>query len=455
LKQESEISNKDGTIYLEEIRFVRNFFTLIILYNIFLAVYKAGIHFVSFWNLKAKSWVKGRRNLFKTIKENYPLTDKKKVWLHCSSLGEFEQGRPVLKKIIESYPDAQIVITFFSSSGYEIAKRDNDFQQIYYLPMDSSSNAISLLNILKPDLVLWVKYDYWYYYLREIKSRKIPLLLISGVYHENQVFFKWYGGFFRKMLPCISHFFLQNFRSKQQLDLLIASEKSTVTGDTRCDRVINIAEKFTAVPGIVEFCGDKKVIVAGSTWEDDEAEWTHFAKIHSEIKFIIAPHEINDERLNDVKNEFQGSVFYSEWINSQKSPLTNETAEVEKPVPQVLIIDNIGMLSRLYKYATITYVGGGFGYDGLHNILEAAVYGKPIIFGPEYEKNFEASDLIECSGAISIDNALELEDAVNNLLNNEQKLASSGEAAKKYIYENAGASEKILSYIQMNRLLIN
>jgi 3-deoxy-D-manno-octulosonic-acid transferase len=440
---------------LEEIRFVRNFFILIILYNIFLAVYAAGIHFVSFWNLKAKSWVKGRKSLLKTLKENYPLTDEKKVWLHCSSLGEFEQGRPVLKKMIESYPNVQIVITFFSSSGYEIAKRDKDFQLIYYLPMDSPANAISLLNILKPDLVLWVKYDYWYYYLREIKKRKIPLLLVSGVYHENQIFFKWYGGFFRKMLPFFSHFFLQNLRSKQQLDLLIDPEKSTVTGDTRCDRVINIAEKFIEVPGIAEFCGDKKVIVAGSTWEEDEAEWTHFAKIHPEIKFIIAPHEVNDERLKDVKDEFPDSVFYSGGIMDQKHIASNQAAEVAKPVPQVLIINNIGMLSRLYKYATITYVGGGFGYDGLHNILEAAVYGKPIIFGPEYEKNFEASDLIDCSGAISIDNALELEDVVIRLLNNEQELASRGAAAKKYIYENAGASEKILFYIQMNRLLIN
>lgn len=440
---------------MEEIRFVRNFFILITLYNIFLAVYAAGMHFVSFWNLKAKSWVKGRKDLLKTLKENYPLTDEKKVWLHCSSLGEFEQGRPVLKKMIESYPNVQLVITFFSSSGYEIAKRDKDFQQIYYLPMDSPANAISLMNILKPDLVLWVKYDYWYYYLREIKKRKIPLLLISAMYHENQVFFKWYGGFFRKMLSCFSHFFLQNLHSKQQLDLLIDPEKSTVTGDTRCDRVINIAEKFIDVAGIAEFCGDKKVIVAGSTWEDDEAEWTHFAKIHPEIKFIIAPHEVNDERLKDVKNEFPDSVFYSEWMKDQKHIASNQAAEVAKPVTQALIIDNIGMLSRLYKYATITYIGGGFGYNGLHNILEAAVYGKPIIFGPEYEKNFEASDLIDCSAAITIDNALELEDVVSKLLNDEQELASRGAAAKKYIYENAGASEKILSYIQMNRLLTN
>ena len=388
------------------------------------------------------------------LKKNYPLTGEKKIWLHCSSLGEFEQGRPVLKKIIENYPNVQIVITFFSSSGYEIAIRDKVFQNVYYLPMDSSSNAISLLDILKPNLVLWVKYDYWFYYLREIKNRKIPLLLISGVYNEKQVFFKWYGGFFRKMLSCFSYFFLQNLQSKQQLDLLIDPEKSTVTGDTRCDRVINIAEKFIDVPGIAEFCGDKKVIVAGSTWEEDEAEWTHFVKIHPEIKFMIAPHEVNEERLLDVKNEFAGSVFYSEWMKSQKPvPIQEEVIDTLKP--NCLIIDNIGMLSRLYKYASITYVGGGFGYDGLHNILEAAVYGKPIIFGPEFEKNFEATDLIDCSGAISINNALELEDVVSKLLNNEQELASRGEAAKKYIYENAGASEKILSYIHTNRLLTN
>ena len=418
------------------------------MYNLFLLIYSLGIRIVSVWNKKAKLWVAGRKNLFENLRNTYKPGQQKKVWMHCASLGEFEQGRPVLKGLMENYPDSFIVITFFSPSGYEIAKNDKDFRHVYYIPIDSSSNAKKLLDILMPDLVLWVKYEYWYYYLKEIKRRNIPLLLISGVYQNTQVFFKWYGSFYRKMLECFSHFFLQNISSKEQLQKLIVKEKIDVSGDTRCDRVINIAENFAEVDGIANFCENKKVIVAGSTWEDDEAEWTHFVKTHPEIKFIIAPHQIDEENLADVKKEFPGSLFYSEWI---EAPPPQKFAEMI----HCIIIDNIGMLSRLYKYATITYVGGGFGYNGLHNILEAAVYGKPVIFGPEYEKNFEAAELIDCSGAISIENPLELEKVVNSLLNNEDETKTRGIAAKNYVYDNAGASQKIMDYIQKNRLLIN
>lgn len=369
--------------------------------------------------------------------------------MHCASLGEFEQGRPVLKKMKDDYPEVNIVITFFSPSGYEIIKGNKDFNNVFYLPMDSLSNAKEFINIIKPDLVLWVKYEYWNYYLNEIKKRNIPLLLISGVYNNHQVFFKWYGGFYRKMLQCFTHFFVQNLSSKEQLQQLIAAEKISVSGDTRCDRVINIAENFTDVPDIANFCGNDIVVVAGSTWEDDEAEWTHFVKTHPEIKFIIAPHEIDAENLADVKKEFPGSVFYSEWANRK------DTNGNEQPKTHCLIIDNIGTLSRLYHYATITYIGGGFGDDGLHNILEAAVYGKPVIFGPEYEKNFEAEELIDCSGAIVIENALELEKVVNNLLSDEEEIRLRGNAAKNYVYRNAGATQKIMSFIQRNRLLTN
>jgi 3-deoxy-D-manno-octulosonic-acid transferase len=418
------------------------------LYNLFLVIYSLGIRVVSTWNKKAKLWIKGRKNFFPNLRGTYKPDNKKIVWMHCASLGEFEQGRPLLKKIIENNPGLSIVITFFSPSGYEIAKNDTDFRQVYYIPMDSQSNARELLDILRPDLVLWIKYEYWHYYLQEIKRRNIPLLLISGVYQRNQVFFKWYGGFYRKMLECFTHFFVQNLSSKEQLQKLIAEEKIAVSGDTRCDRVINIAENFKEVPGIVDFCGSKKVIVAGSTWEDDEAEWTHFVKTHPKIKFIIAPHEVDEENLADVKKEFPGSVFYSEWLDA---PPPQEFSDGIN----CLIIDNIGMLSRLYKYATITYVGGGFGYNGLHNILEAAVYGKPVIFGPEYERNFEAEELIECSGAISIENALELEKIVTRLLQNEEEIKARGMTAKNYVYNNAGASAKIVEYIQKNRLLTN
>lgn len=413
-----------------------------ILYHLFLIFYNSGIYFVSFWNQKAKLWISGRKNVFENLQT--ALRDRgnnKIIWMHCASLGEFEQGRPVMQRIKAEFPEIIFVITFFSPSGYEIVKNNKNFNNVFYLPMDSMLHAKKWMNILEPDLVLWVKYEYWFYYLKEIKVRKIPLLMISGIYRSNQIFFRWYGSLYRNMLNCFSHFFVQNESSKEQLQTIIPTEKITVSGDTRCDRVINIAKNFIDVTSVKEFCGNNKVIVMGSTWEDDEAEWTHFVKHHPEIKFIIAPHEIDSENLSDVKKEFEGSVFYSEWMNLESGRETN-----------CLIIDNIGMLSRLYHYATITYVGGGFGDDGLHNILEAAVYGKPVIFGPEYERNFEAEEMIDCSAAISIENALDLEKIVNHLLSNEEELSSRSRAAKEYVYKNAGATDKIIFFLNKNNL---
>jgi len=408
---------------------------------------------VSFWNPKAKLWIAGRRDVFTKLKESLQFKGSgKTIWVHCASLGEFEQVRPVLKIIKEEDSNAFIVITFFSPSGYEIIKNNRDFSNIFYLPLDSKLHAKKWMEIAAPDLVLWVKYEYWHFYLQAIKKRNIPLLMISGVYRSNQVFFKWYGGFYRNMLNCFTHFFLQNEDSKEQLEKIISKEKITVSGDTRCDRVINIAESFSQVPGITTFCDNKIVIVMGSTWEDDEAEWTHFVKQHPEIKFIIAPHEIDAENLADVKKEFPGSVFYSEWIGMTKTD-DRQPAIDDLQQANCLIIDNIGLLSRLYHYATITYVGGGFGDDGLHNILEAAVYGKPVIFGPAYSKNFEAQEMIDCSGAISIDNALDLEKTVNQLLNEEQELSVRSNAAKNYVYKNAGATDKIILFCKENNLL--
>jgi len=419
---------------------------LIILYHLFLIVYKAAIYVVSFWHPKAKSWISGRRNVFEKLQQALQSNKRgKRVWMHCASLGEFEQGRPVLQKIKEEDPDATIIITFFSPSGFEIVKNNKDFKNVFYLPMDSKAHAKKWIHILNPDLVLWVKYEYWHFYLQELKRKNIPVLMVSGVYNSHQIFFKWYGGFYRNMLACFTHFFVQNENSKKQLQKVIAEEKITVSGDTRCDRVIDIAENFKEVAGIAGFCGNNNVIVMGSTWEDDEAEWIHFVRNHPGIKFIIAPHEIDKENLRDVKKEFDGSIFYSEWM---EAPSLKEFKK-----SNCLIIDNIGTLSRLYHYATITYVGGGFGENGLHNILEAAVYGKPVIFGPEYEKNFEAKDLINCTGAISIENALDLEKEVNNLLNNEDELLLRGAAARNYVYKNAGASAKIINYI--HRKIIN
>lgn len=406
-------------------------------YTIFLKVYPVVIRIAALWNDKAKLWIKGRKN-FPVF--NSP--ESETIWMHCASLGEFEQGRPLLEKIRKEFPRYTIVITFFSPSGYEIEKNFTGADHIFYLPIDSASNAKRFIQLINPALVLWVKYEYWYHYLFELKNKNIPTLLISGAFRKDQPFFKWYGNFWNEMLDCFTYYFVQNSNSKILL-ATINIKNVTVSGDTRFDRVISIAENFDDVPLIKEFCGSSKVIVAGSTWEDDEAELIHYARTNTDIKFIIAPHEVDKENLADVKKEFKNSLFYSE-LNDLTIQNTN-----------IIIIDNVGMLSRLYKYAGITYVGGGFGDDGLHNILEAAVYGKPVIFGPVFEKNFEAEELISCGGAITIENALELEKVLNNLLNNPVELKKRSEAAKNYVYKNAGATKKIMEYIQENRLLTN
>jgi 3-deoxy-D-manno-octulosonic-acid transferase len=392
---------------------------------------------VSFWNPKARLWIKGRITVFEKLKKAMGRNPQNVVWMHCASLGEFEQGKPVLKLYKENFPEATTVVTFFSPSGYEIIKKKNEFDHVFYLPMDSYINAKRWMKILKPQLVLWVKYEYWHYYLQEINRKDIPLLLISGVYRSDQIFFKWYGGFYREMLKCFTHFFLQNESSKNLLINLVAEEKISVSGDTRCDRVILTAENFKHIPAIQKFCGDYRVIVVGSTWEDDEAIWVHYVKEHPEIKFILAPHEVDKENINDIQKAFEGSILFSEWeINSSKLE------------SNCLIIDNIGMLSKLYNYATITYIGGGFGADGLHNILEPAVFGKPVIFGPEYDKNFEAQELIDCKGALSIQSAIELEEVVDQLFSDKEELENRGNAARNYIYQNTGASQKIIEFIK-------
>lgn len=416
------------------------------LYDTFLFLYSVGIRVASFWSPKAKKWLEGRKNIFPSINSKFipPKAgqNSKLLWMHCASLGEFEQGRPLLEELKSQNSEVKIVLTFFSPSGYEVMKDYKGADHVFYLPMDSPVNAKRFLDILKPSLVLWVKYEYWFYYLQELHRRNIPTVLVSGIFRQNQPFFTWYGAIWRKMLGSFTHFFVQNEESKDLLKTIGFTSNVSVNGDTRFDRVLEIANTFEPLPLIEEFCGDSKVIVAGSTWEEDEIELLHFVKAHPEIKFIIAPHEIDEENLNDVKQEFKNSIFLSGLASNDQRPTSN-----------VLIIDNIGMLSRLYKYATIAYVGGGFGDDGVHNVLEAAVYGKPVVFGPVYEKYEEATGLVNEEGGISINGPLKLEGVLNALLNDEGERKRRGAAAKNYVLAHAGASQKIIRFIQENRLL--
>lgn len=362
--------------------------------------------------------------------------------MHSASLGEFEQGRPVLEYIRKQYPTYRIVVTFFSPSGYEIKKNYSGADAVYYLPADTAENAKKFIRAINPALVIWIKYDYWYHYLTMLQSMQIPVLLVSAIFRESQPFFKWYGTLWRKMLSSFSHVFVQNEHSLHLVQELVEQNVS-VNGDTRFDRVRDIAKEFKEIDAIKKFCGDSRVIVAGSTWEEDEAQLVHFINSRRQIKFIIAPHEITQTHLTDLQKKCRDSILFSQL------DLSNEIAA------QVLIIDNIGMLSRLYRYGSIAYVGGGFNSSGIHNILEAAVYGIPVVFGPVYAKFEEAKALVELLGAFSISNAPELEKILHELLEDEAYRLKAGAVAGNYVTGNGGATQRILDYIAANRLLTN
>ena len=372
-------------------------------------------------------------------------TAERTIWMHCASLGEFEQGRPLLEAIKKKYPSYKIALSFFSPSGYEVRKNYVGADLVFYLPMDNIVNAKKLIAIINPSLVIWVKYEYWYYYLQELKKRDIPVLLVSGIFRKNQPFFKWYGGIWKKMLDCFQQLFVQDEGSVALLTSIGIKENVEVAGDTRFDRVIAIAEKNEPVDHISTFIGNHKVLVAGSTWDEDEIELLHFVKMRPDIKFIIAPHEIYKENIEDVRKEFKDSILYSSLAKDNKS---GEDAHV-------LIIDNIGMLAKLYKYADVTVVGGGFGQGGIHNVLEAAVYGRPVVFGPVYEKYAEAVGLVKCGAAYSASGPLQMDKLLTMLFNDENEKNKSGLAARDFVYDHKGATNKILDHIARKRLLIN
>ncbi len=414
-------------------------------YNIFLLLYAAGIRAAALFNPKARRLVIGR---IQQQIQLAPFTGKT-VWMHCASLGEFEQGRPLLESLKKQHENIRVVLTFFSSSGYDACKNYTGADYIFYLPMDNIFAAKKFIDTISPSLVLWVKYEYWFYYLNELKQRNIPVLLVSGVYRPGMTFFKWYGHIWKQMLQSFTYFFVQNEASKKLLGTIGITQNVSISGDTRFDRVTTIAQTALNNEIITAFCNNKKTIVAGSTWEDDEIILAAYAdETHHQHKLIIVPHELDKTHLTEVKKMFKQSVCYTEV--EQNSTLLQTISNYN-----VLIVDTIGMLSRLYSIAYINYVGGGFTNDGIHNILEAAVWGKPVIIGENYEKYFEAVDLVEKGAAESIGDTNELREVINEWDNDADYYNESAAAAKNYVYENAGATEKIINYIQVNRLLTN
>jgi 3-deoxy-D-manno-octulosonic-acid transferase len=420
-----------------------------IFYNLFLLLYSIGIRLACIWNPKAKKWLLGRQNNFEEIRSKLGPSNTKRIWMHCASLGEFEQGRPVLDRLKQRNKEFQVVLTFFSPSGYEAVKAYEGADHIFYLPMDSYFAAKKFIDLVNPALVLWVKYEYWFYYLNELRKRKIPILLVSGIFRINQPFFKWYGAIWKEMLGSFTHLFVQNESSKNLLAGIGITNEVTISGDTRFDRVIEIARQSLNLPIISSFCKGKKLIVAGSTWEDDEVILAAYADStgHKE-KIIVVPHELDEAHIHSLTTLFKRSIRYTEIEN--KPALINNLDDYN-----TLIVDSMGILSRLYCFGYVNYVGGGFTADGIHNILEAAVWGKPIIIGENYEKYFEAVDLVNAYAAESISNTGELIEVMSSLIKDTSAYDEAAAAAKEYVYKNGGATEKILEYIYVNRLLTN
>lgn len=412
------------------------------IYSFFIFLFYAALRFSSIWNPKARAWLEGRVQWRSTLKAAFPVAKiGKQVWIHCASLGEFEQGRPIIEAIRSKWPDTKIILTFFSPSGYEVRKNYAEADFVCYLPLDTKKNARDFLDIIKPDLIIFVKYEYWRNFLKIINKRKIPFIQVSSIFRPNYIFFKWYGGMWRRSLKQMDKIFIQD-QSSAALLQTIKIENFQITGDTRYDRVVSIRDQFSPIKEIEDFCRNKNVFIAGSTWEPDEQLLSKLVTSNPDLLFILAPHEIDEGHLTKMEELFPDSIRFSKYIEQRKTDA------------QVLIMDNIGMLSKLYHYACICYIGGGFGV-GIHNTLEAAAFGKPVIFGPNYQKFTEAIELIEKGAGFSVKNEEELNSITADLLRDEEFREKASKTAYTMIKENSGATQKIMNYIQEKRLLTN
>jgi 3-deoxy-D-manno-octulosonic-acid transferase len=382
-----------------------------------------------------KLFVNGRKSVFKTLEDKIKSSDKT-IWFHAASLGEYEQGLPVIEKIKEKFPNHKIVVTFFSPSGYEVRKNNTIADVTVYLPLDTKSNAKHFLKLVHPEMVFFIKYEFWPNYLNELKKSNVKTYLISGIFRENQVFFKWYGGFYRKALKTFDYFFVQNESSKKLLQSL-GFQNVKISGDTRFDRVVAILERDNSLDFIKQFKDNKMTIVIGSSWPKDEELLTNYINRSSEeIKFIIAPHNIKTEQISNLKSQI-----------TKKTVLFSEKNNLDLSIFNVFIIDTIGILTKIYSYADIAYVGGGFGNPGVHNLLEPATFGIPIILGPNYSHFAEATALVHQEGCISINNQKELNEAFDNLISNEDIRHEKGHICETFVQMNKGATQTIMSHI--------
>lgn len=360
--------------------------------------------------------------------------DARYIWFHAASLGEFEQGRPLIEKIRAKYPDYRILLTFFSPSGYEVRKNYRGADIVCYLPFDKPRNVRKFLDLVNPCMAFFIKYEFWKNYLDELHKRRIPVYSVSSIFRRGQIFFKWYGGTYRNVLRNFDHIFVQNERSKRYL-AKIGINRVTVVGDTRFDRVLQIREEAKDLPLVELFKNNTMTFVAGSSWQPDEDLFIEYFNQHPEVKLIIAPHVIDENHLVEI-------------IRKLKRPYVRYTRADEKNVRKAdcLIIDCFGLLSSIYRYGEIAYIGGGFGV-GIHNTLEAAVYGIPVIFGPKYQKFQEAVQLLEAKGGFSVKSYEELKALLDRMLEDESFLRETGTNAGTYVTGNAGATDKVLGMI--------
>ncbi len=406
---------------------------MVIFYLIGIYSYLFFIRFASLFNTKAKKWLNGRKNIFETISSKLK-QDEERIWFHFASLGEFEQGRTVLESYRKAYPNFKIVITFFSPSGYEIRKNYEGADYVFYLPIDNRKNAIRLLDLINPKQIFFTKYEYWHFYFEEIKKRKIPLYIISSIFRKNQLFFKQWAFFYRAILNNVTYFFLQDNESANLLES-IKLNNYQITGDTRFDRVYENSKVVKSNVLIEKFKENGLIFLAGSTWPKDELILKEIDFKKNNFKLIIAPHEITQPHIQFIENNFNGKSIRISQANE------NNISEYK-----ILIIDNIGTLSSLYQYCDLAYIGGGFG-SGIHNCLEAATFGKPIIFGPKYKKFKEAIDLIKLNAAFSITDYHSLNKTIDKLITDKKFYSSASLNATNYILEQKGATEKIMSFL--------
>ncbi len=407
-----------------------------LLYNISIRLYLLAIRVAALFSPKAGQWLKGRKNLFEQLWQSIA-PDDEIIWFHVASLGEFEQGRPLMEEVRKSFPGHKILLTFFSPSGYEVKKNFSGADYIFYLPIDTPSNAKKFISIIQPKMAIFVKYEFWYNYINELYKNKIPLLMISVIFRPSQHFFSFWGGWFRKQLHKVTWFYVQNNQSVNLLKRIkiFHADKS---GDTRFDRVKALAEEQHELPAIQRFKGDSLLMVAGSTWPPDEAILSHVLdKSKTSFKLIIAPHVVSKAHINEIKQKFDR--YHPVLFTDFEKTYTEEAT--------VLIINTTGILSKIYRYAHLSYVGGGFGV-GIHNLLEPATYGQPVLFGPHFNKFQEAHDLINIQSGFAISNETEALQKIDQLLANDGLRAESGRRAKKYVLDNAGATAIVLNKIK-------